>query len=185
MEKPELNQNPVFIDNRGTFAPLQLKYNDKNQSHLIKDWIQSNVSVNPHKHTLRGLHYQIEPYAQAKLIKVISGAIIDFIVDIRPRSEDYGSVHIFDLKQSDELLVPAGFAHGFITIEDNTVVQYLVDNRYSPASERSMLWSSVDEVVKYLNDNINEFNTESVLISPKDKECQTYQEKIAEYKFAK
>ena len=121
MEKPELNRNPVFIDNRGTFAPLQLKYNDKNQSHLIKDWIQSNVSVNPHKHTLRGLHYQIEPYAQAKLIKVISGAIIDFIVDIRPRSADYGSVHIFDLKQSDELLVPAGFAHGFITIEDNTV----------------------------------------------------------------
>ena len=185
MEKAELIYNPVFIDNRGTFAPLQLKYNDGSHDFLNKRWLQSNISVNPTKHTLRGLHYQVEPYAQAKLVKVISGSIIDFVVDIRDSSPTHGEVYIFDVKQHYELFVPAGFAHGFITVEDNTVVQYLVDNRYSPASEKSMLWSSVPEIVKYLNDSIIGFDMESILISPKDKECQTYQEKISEYKFGK
>lgn len=178
MEKAELIYEPLFTDNRGTFAPLQLKFNDGNTKCLIKDWLQSNISVNPQKHTLRGLHYQLEPKAQAKLVKVITGSIIDFVVDMRFDSPDYGKTFIFKINPNYELYVPRGFAHGFITTEDNTVVQYLVDNDYSPSDERSMLWSSVVDIVNYLDDNIQQFNPEQILISPKDKDCQTYQDKF-------
>ena len=76
MEKAHFIENRVFKDKRGTFSPLDL-------SKLDKNWIQSNISVNPRKYTLRGLHFQKNEYAQAKLIKVISGKILDFVIDMR------------------------------------------------------------------------------------------------------
>jgi dTDP-4-dehydrorhamnose 3,5-epimerase len=179
METPKLIYNPVFVDARGTFAPLPTKFGDSYLKCLIKDWLQSNISVNPNKYTLRGLHYQLEPCAQNKLIKVITGSIIDFVVDLRLESETYGKCFIFNVEPSNELYVPKGFAHGFITTEDNTVVQYLVDEKYLPSSERSLLWSSVPEVVNALSG----FNPDTILISDKDKVCQTLEEKILADKF--
>jgi dTDP-4-dehydrorhamnose 3,5-epimerase len=173
MEIAQLIYNPVFKDDRGTFAPLPVKFREGNPSFLIKDWIQSNISVNPKKHTLRGLHYQTEPYAQTKLVKVITGRIIDFVVDLRRLSENYGRCFVFDVTPNNELYVPSGFAHGFITTEDNTVVQYLVDNRYSQINEGSILWSSVPGVVEGINKFVEDFNPEEILISDKDKVCQT------------
>lgn len=173
MEKATLIYNPVFKDNRGTFAPLPVKFREGNPSILIKDWLQSNISVNPKKYTLRGLHYQSEPYAQTKLVKVITGSIIDFVIDIRKSSEDYGKCFIFDVTPNSELYVPKGFAHGFITTEDNTVVQYLVDNRYSQANEGSILWSSVPDVVEKLKGLSIE---DDILISGKDSDCDTLTE---------
>ena len=184
MEKAELIYNPVFVDDRGTFAPLPIRFNERTHEYLIKDWVQSNISVNPRKHTLRGLHYQLEPYAQAKLVKVITGSIIDFVVDLRINSETYSETFIFKVNPNYEVYVPKGFAHGFITTEDNTVVQYLVDEKYSPSNERSMLWSSVSEIPRHLENEIPNFDIDSVLISPKDKVCQTFEEKINENKFA-
>jgi dTDP-4-dehydrorhamnose 3,5-epimerase len=163
MEFVKLIHNKVFKDNRGTFAPLSLKYENSPITELNKKWVQSNISVNPVKHTLRGLHFQIGDKAQCKLIKVINGSIIDFVVDIRPESSEYMSVHTFGMDPNDELIVPRGYAHGFITLEDNTIVQYLVDNDYSPESEGSIYWKEVN-VVK----NILKRYEDSIIISDKD-----------------
>jgi dTDP-4-dehydrorhamnose 3,5-epimerase len=173
MEKATLIYNPVFKDNRGTFAPLPLIFGDGKLSILKKNWLQSNISVNPNKWTLRGLHYQSEPYSQTKLVKVITGSIIDFVVDLRKDSENYGKCFTFEVTPNNEVYVPKGFAHGFITTEDNTVVQYLVDDSYSQPSEGSILWSSVPAIVECLNNVIQDFNPENILISDKDKDCQT------------
>ena len=183
MEKPVLIYNPVFTDARGTFAPLPIKFSDSYLGCLVKDWLQSNISVNPNKYTLRGLHYQLESAAQSKLIKVITGSIIDFVVDIRLESETYGECFVFDVEPNNELYVPKGFAHGFITTKDNTVVQYLVDEKYSPSSERSLLWSSVPDVVSALHKSIDGFNPDMLLISDNDQVCQTLGEKINADKF--
>lgn len=171
MEKSLLIYDPVFKDNRGTFAPLPLKFKDGNHPYLIKEWLQSNLSVNPKKYTLRGLHYQSGEYAQTKLVKVITGNIIDFVVDLRKDSEDYGKCFVYEVNSGYELFVPKGFAHGFITTEDNTVVQYLVDEKYSQPDEGSILWSSVLDIIEEINKYIKDFNEENILISDKDKEC--------------
>ena len=89
MEKAHFVENKIFTDKRGTFSPLSL-------SKLDKNWVQSNISVNPRKYTLRGLHFQKNEYAQAKLIKVIKGHILDFVVDLRTVSEDYNKIFFFD-----------------------------------------------------------------------------------------
>ena len=143
MEQPYLIENKVFEDNRGVFAPLPLNYDN---SELQKNWVQSNVSFNPNQYTLRGLHFQIGDKAQSKLIKVITGRIMDFIIDIRSESPDYMKLYTFIMVPNLELFVPKGFAHGFITTEPNTIVQYLVDNDYSPESEGSIYWKEVDEL---------------------------------------
>ena len=172
MELATLIYNPVFKDNRGTFAPLPLVFGEGKLSILKKKWLQSNISVNPNKWTLRGLHYQSEPYSQTKLVKVITGRIIDFVVDLRKDSKDYGKCFTFEVTPNNEVYVPKGFAHGFITTEDNTVVQYLVDDSYSQPNEGSILWSSVPEVMKC----ITNLNVDELLISDKDKVCQTFTE---------
>lgn len=146
MEKATLIHNPTFKDNRGVFAPLSLIFGGDKLELLRKDWIQSNISYNPHKFTFRGMHLQEGPYAQTKLVKVIHGAIIDFVVDLRVGSPDYLKVQHFIVDSNSELYVPKGFAHGFITTEDDTIVQYLVDNVYSKDSERSILWASFPEI---------------------------------------
>jgi len=166
MEQPKLITNNVFFDDRGVFAPLSLIYSD---TELNKPWLQSNVSVNPRKHTLRGLHYQKEPFAQSKLVKVVCGKIIDFVMDIRPQSETYGKLSVFEVLPNDELYVPKGFAHGFITAEDNTVVQYLVDEKYSKESEESILWSSVPNLKDKLTYLLLDLNFDTIIISEKDK----------------
>ena len=161
MEKAHFIENRAFRDNRGVFCPLDL-------SKLDKNWVQSNISVNPKKFTLRGLHFQKNEYAQAKLIKVISGRILDFVVDLRTVSEDYNKVFFFDMKEGDEIYVPRYFAHGFITIQENTIVQYLVDNDYSPENEGVKVWTNYPEIHKEIK-NINSFfHEELVIIADKD-----------------
>jgi dTDP-4-dehydrorhamnose 3,5-epimerase len=173
MEIAQLIHNPVFVDNRGTFAPLPVIFGEGKLDILRKKWLQSNISVNPKKLTLRGLHYQSEPYSQTKLVKVITGKIIDFVVDIRVESKDFGKCFIFEVSPNTELYVPKGFAHGFITTEDNTVVQYLVDDMYHHASEGSISWESIPMIVEHLKNKIEGFNPEEIIISDKDKVCQT------------
>ena len=163
MEHPQVNNNPVFVDHRGTFAPLSLESYDK-------DWLQSNISFNPLIHTLRGLHFQVGEKSQAKLIKVITGSIVDFIVDIREDSPEYMILYSYDMKPGDELLVPRGFAHGFMTTSFNTIVQYLVDNDYSPESEGSIYWKEVDRLYDNLNSYVlfGELTDDIIIMSDKD-----------------
>ena len=161
MEQPRIINNRIFYDERGSFSPLSL-------FELDKEWQQSNISVNPKKFTLRGLHYQSEETAQAKLIKVINGRILDFVVDLRVPLRSYNNCQFFEMKGGDELIVPRGFAHGFITLEENTVVQYLVDNDYNPNTEGSLLWSSFPEIKNETLRLDSTFDISNIIISQKD-----------------
>ena len=162
MEKAHFIENRVFRDKRGTFSPLDLAKLDKN-------WVQSNISTNPQKFTLRGLHFQKNEYAQAKLIKVISGKILDFVIDMRTVSEDYNKVFFFEMNEGDEVYVPRYFAHGFITIEENSVVQYLVDNDYSPENEGSIYWNEFPEIRETIKEFFDgKLSTDDLIISHKD-----------------
>lgn len=155
------NRKQVFPDSRGVFAPLSLKVGGL-------EWIQSNVSFNPKKFTLRGLHFQVGEFAQTKLIKVINGEILDFIVDIREDSENYMMLYQYHMESGDELLVPKGFAHGFITLRDNTIVQYLVDNDYSPKSEGSIVWTNFPQIKIKIEHLVGKFDENEITISEKD-----------------
>ena len=162
MEKGYKVDNGVFVDHRGTFAPLALDL-------LGKNWIQSNISFNDKRGTFRGLHFQVGEFAQAKLVKVITGNIIDFIVDIRRESEDYMKVSLFNVSPGEALMVPRGYAHGFLTTEDNTVVQYLVDNDYSPESEGSIYWGEFPEIREVITEFMDgKLDVGSLIISSKD-----------------
>ena len=153
--------NKIFRDKRGTFSPLELDKTGRN-------WVQSNISVNPRKYTLRGLHFQKNEYAQAKLIKVISGKILDFVVDMRMVSDDYNKIFFFEMNEGDELFVPRYFAHGFITLEENSVVQYLVDNDYSPENEGVKVWTDYPEIIREIKKYNEWFLEEFVVIADKD-----------------
>ena len=161
MEQPRIINNRIFYDERGSFSPLSL-------FELDKEWKQSNISVNPKKFTLRGLHYQSGETSQAKLVKVINGRILDFVVDLRIPLRTYNNCQFFEMKGGDELIVPRGFAHGFITLEDNTVIQYLVDNDYNPKTEGSLLWSSFPDIKNEILRLDSTFDDSSIIISEKD-----------------
>jgi dTDP-4-dehydrorhamnose 3,5-epimerase len=124
-------------DNRGVFSEV---YTD----HLyMPRWVQDNQSISYKAGTVRGLHYQRGEYAQSKLVRCAWGSIIDVAVDIRPKSPTYGK-HVVQILSSDngnQLLIPKGFAHGFMTLTDNAVVVYKVDNLYKKESEGSILWN--------------------------------------------
>lgn len=160
LENPVLINKEIFYDHRGAFAPLSL--ND-----FSNKWIQSNISINNRKFTLRGLHFQINPYAQSKLVKLIQGGIIDFVVDLRKNTENYFKLHIFKMKVGDELYVPKNFAHGFITTEHDTIVQYLVDNIYNPKAEGSIVWTDFSKLIDEFN-LMPEFSIEKITINTKD-----------------
>lgn len=109
---------------------------------IATKFIQDNHSLSQSPGTLRGLHYQLNPKAQTKLVRVTSGAIYDVIVDIRKGSPTFGQWQGFILTVANkrQLLVPKGFAHGFCTLVEDTEVQYKVDELYSPEHDRGIAW---------------------------------------------
>ncbi|MGP6148703.1 dTDP-4-dehydrorhamnose 3,5-epimerase [Priestia flexa] len=132
----------VFGDHRGFFTE---SYNKElfAENGIDMDFIQDNHSLSQQPGTLRGMHYQLAPKAQTKLVRVTRGAIYDVIVDIREGSPTYGQWQGFILSADNkrQLLVPKGFAHGFCTLVENTEVQYKVDELYSPDHDRGMAWN--------------------------------------------
>jgi dTDP-4-dehydrorhamnose 3,5-epimerase len=106
-------------------------------------FVQENYSRSESANVIRGLHFQIPPFAQAKLIRVTSGAILDVAVDIRWGSPDYGrhTATVLTAVTEDQLYIPEGFAHGFRTLEPNTGVQYRVNSYYSREHDRGLLWN--------------------------------------------
>lgn len=159
LNKPVFTKNKAFYDERGVFVPLSLT------SYPI--WLQSNITVNLKPFTLRGLHFQHKPYGQSKLIKIINGSIIDFITDIDPKSKTFLKIKMFTMKPGDELYVPSNYAHGFLTIKENTVVQYLVDNLYHPESEGVIPWTVFPELLKKFK-SLENFSIEKILIKDRD-----------------
>ncbi|MBO2944777.1 dTDP-4-dehydrorhamnose 3,5-epimerase [Paenibacillus sp. F411] len=132
----------IHGDNRGFFME---SYNESlfHKHGITHHFIQDNHSLSAEPGVLRGLHYQLEPKAQTKLIRVLTGAIYDVVVDIRKSSPTFGQWVGVTLSEANkrQLLVPKGFAHGFCTIVPNTQVLYKVDEYYSPEHDRGIIWN--------------------------------------------
>lgn len=135
----------IYTDDRGYFIESYRK--DKFGSHGIDiDFVQENHSLSLKKGTIRGMHYQMRPKAQNKLISVIAGEIINVAVDIRvdsPTFKQYETIHLSSLKKQ-YLLIPVGFANGYCTLTDNVEIIYKVDNYYSPEYDRAFAWNDKD-----------------------------------------
>jgi dTDP-4-dehydrorhamnose 3,5-epimerase len=131
-----------LADARGTFAETYVR-RDFAAAGIAHEFVQDNESLSLRPGTVRGLHFQIPPFAQAKLIRVLSGRIFDACVDLRRSSPRYGQQASIELsaETGEQLFVPAGFAHGFCTLEPDTTVLYKVDAVYSAEHERGIVWS--------------------------------------------
>jgi dTDP-4-dehydrorhamnose 3,5-epimerase len=129
-------------DPRGFFARTFCA-NEFAQHGLNQTMYQGNMSLSRPKFTLRGMHYQIDGAEEAKLIRCTKGSILDVIIDIRPNSNTYCQHIAVELTQENyrQLYVPEGFAHGFITLEENCEVSYLVSQFYTPGKERGIRWN--------------------------------------------
>tara|TARA_R110000796_G_scaffold58413_5_gene134942 strand:- start:34078 stop:34623 length:546 start_codon:yes stop_codon:yes gene_type:complete len=162
-EGVKIISNTSYYDNRGCFyaSYIEDEFRDK-VGHY--DFIQDNESTS-HEGVIRGLHYQSGQFAQAKLVRVIRGSAIDVIVDIRKDSLTFGhhlSVELnCDLK--NQLMIPRGFAHGFISLEDDTIFSYKIDNGYNPLAECGIKFDD-----SYLGIDWNQYNTKDLIISEKD-----------------
>jgi len=134
----------VFEDDRGYFFE---SYNrDRfNQQGIDLTFVQDNESRSK-KGVLRGMHFQVPPFEQGKLVRVVKGAVLDVAVDIRKGSPTYGKWHAVELSGRNKLMywIPAGFAHGFLTLEDDTVFFYKCTNVYHKESERCFRWDDPD-----------------------------------------
>jgi dTDP-4-dehydrorhamnose 3,5-epimerase len=137
-------------DHRGFFARswCQNEFKDHGLTNTI---VQTNVSYNHKKGTLRGMHYQISPYEESKLVRCTRGAIYDVIIDLRPDSPTYKQWLGIELSSDNYqmLFVPEGFAHGFQTLNDNTEVTYQVSQFYTPGSERGIKWNDDAFMLKW------------------------------------
>ena len=143
----------IFKDSRGCFFE---SWNTKKfkQLGISEDFVQDNQSVSS-KGVLRGLHFQNPPYAQAKLVRVIEGSVLDVAVDLRKNSPTYGKhVSVILSEQNNKsFFIPKGFAHGFLSLEDNTVVNYKCSDYYNKESEGSLLWNDEDLKIDWQIDN--------------------------------
>lgn len=131
-----------FGDHRGYFSVV---FNRESyaENGISGDWMQDNESLSAQRGTVRGIHYQLPPHAQAKLVRVLKGTIFDIAVDLRRSSPRFGQWAGVELsaEKGNQLFVPAGFGHAFMTLTEDTQVQYKVDAGYAPESERSILWN--------------------------------------------
>ncbi|MBI1183710.1 dTDP-4-dehydrorhamnose 3,5-epimerase [bacterium] len=139
----------VFRDERGYF--MESYRASAFADHGINtQFVQDNQSLSG-KGILRGLHFQAPPFAQAKLVKVVSGAVLDVAVDIRRNSPTYGKhvKQVLSTENMHQLFIPEGFAHGFVTLEEHTVFQYKCSNYYHKDSEGGIAWNDADLAIDW------------------------------------
>jgi len=148
-------EHTTFNDSRGSYTPIQT-------NELGIEWNQCSLSVNDKKGTFRGLHYQTNP-AQTKYVKVIRGSIIDFMLDL-----DTNELHHCTLDSNEAILVPHNMAHGFLTLEDMTIVAYMVKGEYNPHSEHSIVWHTIEGVKRVVLDTLKHWNHTEIKIYTED-----------------
>lgn len=134
-----------FTDDRGFFSET---YNKRTfaDAGIDLEFVQDNHSYSVHKSTIRGLHFQLPPFAQDKLVRVVRGSVFDVAIDLRRSSATFGRNVSVELSATDwnQILVPVGFAHGFCTLEPETEVIYKVTRFYSPEHDRGIAWNDAD-----------------------------------------
>jgi len=159
--------NPL-TDERGMFVRTFCK-REFDAVNLVSEFVQCNASRSKLKGTLRGMHFQTDGSEEVKLIRCVRGTIQDVIVDLRPGSNSYCNYTSVILSEAgDEMLyVPAGFAHGFLTLENDCEITYMVSNFYSPTNERGVRWNDPAFKIKW--------NIEPSVISEKDARHADYQ----------
>lgn len=160
----------IFGDDRGYFfEPYNQKWFDENVGETV--FVQDNESKSS-RGVLRGLHFQKPPMAQAKLVRVIEGEVLDVAVDLRKDSATYGqsfSVLLNDTNKK-QLFVPRGFAHGFAVLSESAIFAYKVDNDYSPENEGGIMWNDADLNIDW------KLELSEVLLSGKDKVLDLFKE---------
>src|ERR1035437_7192240 len=160
----------IFKDERGYFYESFNKP-EFHRLGLDLEFVQDNQSFSV-KNVLRGLHFQNPPYAQGKLVSVVSGSVLDIAVDIRKNSPTYGQNYSIILSEENNTMfwIPPGFAHGFITLEDDTRFVYKCTNNYNKAAESGIIWNDPDL-------NIN-WGIEKPLVSETDKSLPLFKDLI-------
>ena len=159
----------VFPDDRGIFFE---SFRDEWKNHLVKgiSFVQENQSFSK-KGVIRGLHFQRPPFAQAKLVRVITGRVLDVVVDLRTESKTFGKSYslVLDAEKQNQLFVPEGFAHGLAALEDS-IFFYKCSSVYNKSSESGILWNDAELNIQWPFEN--------PLVSEKDQELPSLQELI-------
>jgi len=174
-----------FGDDRGYFSPYFIQKDLNELGIKFERVVQANRSKSS-KGVVRGLHFQKDPKCQAKIVEVISGAAIDVVVDIREGSPSYGkSVSVLLTPDNNrQLFVPRGFAHGFVSLEDNTIFQYLIDNDYAPSMEGGIYWNDPDLGIDW-DGMFKEYGIDNPLTSEKDSKHLTLKKSPTYFKYNK
>jgi dTDP-4-dehydrorhamnose 3,5-epimerase len=163
----------VFEDERGYFFE---SYNEERfrQLGIEVRFLQDNESKSG-KDVLRGLHFQVPPYEQGKLVRVIKGTVLDVAVDLRKSSPTYGQWVSIGLSEKNKWMywIPAGFAHGFLTLEENTVLFYKCTQVYHKESERGIFWNDTDLRIKW--------GIDKPLVSEKDKTAGKFRDFVSPF----
>lgn len=162
----------VFTDNRGYFME-SFKQQEFEENVCSIDFIQENESKSS-KGVLRGLHYQKGEFAQAKLVRVIKGRVLDVAVDLRRNSPTFGQYEMVELSEDNKLqfFIPRGFAHGFLVLSDEAIFTYKVDNVYAPQHEASVKWNDSVIGIEWPIDE------DQLILSEKDKNAKPLSEAV-------
>jgi dTDP-4-dehydrorhamnose 3,5-epimerase len=162
-------------DNRGFFMRT---YDRKEfiKWGMNRTWMQENHSCSLKKGVIRGLHFQMPPYTEAKLVRCIRGRVLDVFVDLRRSSQTFGQWSSLELSQDNKAMVfiPRGFAHGFCTLTENSEVLYKVDNVYAPDHERGLAWNDPDLAIPWPVDQ--------PILSERDSRNMSFREFLRNYK---
>ena len=165
----------IFKDSRGYFFE-SYNYNSFKEIGIENIFVQDNHSKSL-KGVLRGLHLQSGESSQAKLISILKGSILDIVVDLRKGSKTFGKYFSIELNEKNKkmLFIPKDFAHGFLTLEDNTEILYKCDNFYKPTSEVGIIWNDTDLNIEW---NLKKYGIveEELIISEKDKKNISFKE---------
>lgn len=163
MRKIETNIGGLYLlepviheDHRGFFLESYSNYDYKKLG-LVSEYVQDNHSFSKLSNTFRGLHYQLNPHSQTTIVKVVAGSILDFAVDIRKNSATFGKYYCTELSEENcqQMYIPKGFAHGFLTLSDNVHIIYKMDDYYKPELDRIINYRDQFINIKELKDKSN------------------------------
>lgn len=187
MKKIETNLKDCYIiepdkfgDNRGYYSPFFAEKDYlKNEIVAMNGIVQGARSMS-NKGIVRGLHFQKDPYCQAKLVECLSGGVLDVVVDMRKDSPTYKQWTSVKLTPENgrQLLIPRGFAHGFVSLKDNTLFQYLVDNDYMPNYEDGILWNDPEINIDW---QFDKYQIQNPILSEKDMNRDTIDSKDSNF----